>query len=89
MLINSDVKKILGGGCEIKAIKYMDNTIWQKIEDVNPCDSSCQKVCLKGRQCGGCQWSSQCDRCQRLGQSCDRCQKSCMDAYQCKNGLDY
>lgn len=30
MLINSDIKKILGGGYEVKEIKYMGNTVWKK-----------------------------------------------------------
>ncbi len=28
MLINTNIKRIVGGGYEVKEIKYMDNTVW-------------------------------------------------------------
>lgn len=30
MLINSDIKRIVGGGCEIKEVRYMDSVVWKK-----------------------------------------------------------
>ena len=30
MLINSDIKKILGGGCEIKEVRHKDKVVWEK-----------------------------------------------------------
>ena len=28
MLINTNIKKIVGGGCEIKEVRYMENVVW-------------------------------------------------------------
>lgn len=28
MLINTNIKRIVGGGCEIKEVRYMDNVVW-------------------------------------------------------------
>lgn len=30
MLINTNIKKILGGGCEIKEVRYKDKVVWKK-----------------------------------------------------------
>lgn len=30
MLINTNIKRIVGGGCEIKEVRYMDNVVWKK-----------------------------------------------------------
>lgn len=35
MLINSDVKRIVGGGCEIKEVRYKDSVVWKKKFELN------------------------------------------------------
>lgn len=30
MLINTNIKKIIGGGCEIKEVRYKDKVVWTK-----------------------------------------------------------
>lgn len=30
MLINTNIKRIVGGGCEIKEVRYMNNVVWKK-----------------------------------------------------------
>ena len=79
MLIDTKIQKIIGGGYEVKEIKYMGNTIWKK-ELENPCqttcqncqstcEKSCQTDCQKSCQ-DACQKTSQCGR----RQACYGCQ---------------
>lgn len=53
MLINTNIKRIVGGGCEIKEIRYMNNVVWKKRNEykviLDPDSLSYAKVYIDSR----------------------------------------
>ena len=53
MLINTNIKRIVGGGCEIKEVRYMDNVVWKKRNEykiiLNPDSLSYVKVYINSK----------------------------------------
>lgn len=84
MLMNNNIKRIVGGGYEVKEIKYIGNTVYKKVIE-KPCYRQLGCGSCQNTQ-GGCGISLSCNR-----RQCSTCQSgqcgSCEIKSQCGNTM--